>query len=46
MLINNQVPVGGHRHNYVRLAFVIGALILFVGYVVVHQVHERGNSRE
>jgi len=42
MLITNQPPVGEHRHNYVRLAFLVGTLLLFAGYVTVCEVYERG----
>jgi len=45
MLINNQVPLGEHRHNYVRMSFLVGTLILFIGHVVVNQLFERGNNR-
>jgi hypothetical protein len=44
MLINNQSPGGEFRHNYVRLAFLVGTLLLFVGYVAVGQIFERGNN--
>ena len=42
MLINNQPPAGEYRHNYVRLAFLVGTLLLFAGYVAVYQLYERG----
>ncbi|UJR22934.1 hypothetical protein I4U23_025961 [Adineta vaga] len=44
MLINNQLAPGEYRHNYIRLAFVIGAVLLFTGYVAVYQIFERGSS--
>lgn len=46
MLINNPLPSDGYRHNYVRLAFVIGALVLFIGHVVVDQLARRGDNRK
>jgi len=46
MLINNQIPSGEHRHNYVRLALLVGTLILFIGYIIVNQLSERGNNRK
>ena len=44
MLVNNQPPGGEFRHNYVRLTFLVGTLLLFVGYVAVGQIFERGNN--
>jgi hypothetical protein len=46
MLVNNQLPLGEHRHNYVRLAFLVGTLLLFIGYITVNQLAERGNNRK
>ncbi len=46
MLINNQLPAGEYRHNYVRLAFLVGTLLLFIGYVAVGQILEHGNHRK
>jgi len=46
MLINNQLPAGEYRHNYVRLAFLVGTLLLFIGYVAVGQIFEHGNHRK
>lgn len=40
MLINNQLPTGEYRHNYIRLAFLLGTLLLFIGYVAVGQLFE------
>lgn len=46
MLINNQVPPGEYRHNYVRLIFLVGTVLLFAGYIVIDQFYERGyNSK-
>lgn len=45
MLINNQIPAGEYRHNYLRLAFVVGTLILFIGHVAVNQLSHHGNNR-
>jgi hypothetical protein len=45
MLLNNPIPPGEYRHNYVRLAFLVGTLLLFIGHIVVNQLHERGNNR-
>lgn len=44
MLVNKQIPPGEYRHNYVRLTFLVGTLVLFIGYVAVGQLFERGNS--
>lgn len=44
MLTNPPIAPGEYRHNYVRLAFVLGTFFLFIGYVAVHQVFERGNN--
>ena len=41
MLINNQPPAGEYRHNYLRLAFLVGTLLLFAGYVAVCELYER-----
>jgi len=46
MLINKQLPAGEYRHNYVRLIFLVGTLVLFIGYVAVGQLFERGNHRK
>lgn len=46
MLINNQPPAGVYQHNYVRLAFLVGALLLFIGYVAVVQIYEDGRYRK
>jgi hypothetical protein len=46
MLINNQIPSGEHRHNYVRLALLVGTLVLFIGYIIVNQLSERGHNRK
>jgi hypothetical protein len=46
MLINNAVPLGEYRHNHVRLAYLVGTLLLFIVYVVVNQFAERGNNRK
>ena len=37
MLVNNQGAISGHRHNYVRLTFLVSALIFFIGYIIVQQ---------
>ena len=44
MLVNNQLAAGEYRHNYIRLAFVLGAVLLFIGYVAVYQLFERGSN--
>ena len=44
MLINNQPPGGEYRHNYVRLVFMLGTILLFIGYIVAGQILERGNN--
>ncbi|CAF5100127.1 unnamed protein product, partial [Rotaria sp. Silwood1] len=44
MLVNNQVPSGGYRHNYIRLASLIGTVLLFVGYIIVDQLFEQSNN--
>lgn len=46
MLLNNPVLAGEYRHNYIRLAFLIGTLVIFVGYIAVNQLAERGNNRK
>lgn len=46
MLINNQPPAGEYRHNYIRLAFLVGSLLLFIGYIAVGQIYERGEYRK
>ena len=46
MLTANQLPAGEYRHNYIRLTFLIGTLLLFIGYVAVYQLFERGNNRK
>ncbi|CAF0878788.1 unnamed protein product [Didymodactylos carnosus] len=43
MLVNNPVVVD-YRHNYVRLAFIIGTLTLFIGHVAVNQMFEEGHN--
>ncbi len=45
MLINNQLPAGEYRHNYIRLAFLVGTLLLFIGYIAVYQFFDRDNNR-
>lgn len=45
MLVNNQLPGDVYRHNYLRIAFMVGALILFIGHVGVYEFYERGNTR-
>ena len=45
MLVNNQLPGDVYRHNYVRIAFMVGALLLFIGHVGVYEFYERGNTR-
>ena len=44
MLVTPPLPANGYRHNYVRLVFVLGTLLLFIGYIAVNQLYERGNS--
>ncbi|CAF1288087.1 unnamed protein product [Adineta ricciae] len=44
MLVNNQLAAGEYRHNYIRLAFVLGAVLLFIGYIAVYQLFERGSN--
>jgi hypothetical protein len=44
MLVNTPIPSGEYRHNYIRLAFLLGTLLLFVGHVAVSQLFERGSS--
>jgi len=44
MLVNNPISAGEYRHNYVRLAFLVGTLVLFIGHVAVHQLFERGSN--
>jgi hypothetical protein len=46
MLVNNQLAAGEYRHNYIRLAFLVGTLLLFIGYVTVFQIFDRGNNRK
>lgn len=46
MLVQNIIPAGEYQHNYVRLIFLVGTLILFVGHIAVHQFAERGNNCE
>ena len=46
MLIHNQPPSGEYRHNYIRLAFLVGTLLLFIGYIAVGQIYERGEYRK
>ncbi|CAF4065753.1 unnamed protein product [Rotaria magnacalcarata] len=43
MLLNKQVPPGEYRHNVVRLIFLIGTVIFFIGFIIVDQVFEQGN---
>ncbi|CAF1330842.1 unnamed protein product [Rotaria sordida] len=45
MLVNNQVPSGEYRHNYIRLISLIGTVLLFLGYIVVDQLFEQGANR-
>jgi hypothetical protein len=45
MLLNNPLPAGEYRHNYVRLAFLLGTLLLFIGYVAAGQLLDHGNNR-
>jgi hypothetical protein len=45
MLINKNLPAIEFRHNYIRLIFLVGTFLLFIGYVAVAQLFERGNSR-
>lgn len=44
MLVTPPLPANGYRHNYVRLVFLLGTLLLFIGYIAVNQLYERGNS--
>jgi hypothetical protein len=44
MLINNQIPAGEYRHNYIRLALLIGTLVLFIGHIIINQLAEQGNN--
>ena len=44
MLINNQIPLSDYRHNYIRLALLVGTLVLYIGYIAVNQLSERGNN--
>jgi hypothetical protein len=44
MLINNPIPSGEYRHNYVRLIFLVGTVLLFIGYNIVDQLSEDGNN--
>lgn len=44
MLLNNQPPSGEYRHNYIRLGFLVGTLVLFVGYIIIDQLFEQGNN--
>jgi hypothetical protein len=44
MLINKQIPEDEYRHNYIRLAFVIGTLALFNVHIIVNQLSERGST--
>jgi hypothetical protein len=44
MLINNQPPGGEYRHNYVRLVFMLGTLLLFIGYIAASQILELGSN--
>jgi hypothetical protein len=46
MLINNQIPAGEYRHNYIRLALLIGTLVLFIGHIIINQLAEQGNNRK
>ncbi|CAF1598779.1 unnamed protein product, partial [Didymodactylos carnosus] len=43
MVLTNSVAVI-YRHNCVRLAFVIGTLILFIFHVIVNHLHEVGHK--
>ncbi|CAF0975865.1 unnamed protein product [Rotaria sordida] len=44
MLINKQLPAGEYRHNYVRLALLVGTFLLFIGYIAVNELYEYGNN--
>jgi hypothetical protein len=46
MLINNPIPAGEYRHNYIRLGLLIGTLVLFIGHVIINQLAERGDNRK
>lgn len=45
MLVNPPLAAGEYRHNYIRLGFLVGTLLLFTGYVAVGQLFERGTTR-
>lgn len=44
MLINNQIPLSDYRHNYIRLALLVGTVVLYIGHVVVNQLSARGHN--
>ncbi|CAF3017539.1 unnamed protein product [Rotaria socialis] len=43
MLTNNQPPAGGPRHNYIRLGFLVGTLLLFIVHILVNEFFGNGN---
>lgn len=45
MLVNPPILPNDYRHNYIRLTFLIGTLILFFAYTVVNQLAEHGNNQ-
>ena len=46
MLVNNPIPAAGYRHNYVRLGFLIGTILLFIAHITLQQVYERKHHRQ
>ncbi|CAF3086619.1 unnamed protein product [Rotaria sp. Silwood2] len=44
MLVNKQLLAGEYRHNYIRLAFLVGTLLLFIGHMVVNELFDHGNK--
>ena len=46
MLPENASPTGEYRHDYLRLVFLIGAVLLFAGHATVNQLSDRGNNRK
>jgi len=45
MLINTPLPSDGYRHNYIRLVFVFGTLLLFIGHIVTDQLTRHRTDR-
>ncbi|CAF1362214.1 unnamed protein product [Rotaria sp. Silwood1] len=45
MLVNKQPATGEYRHNYVRLALLVGTLLLFIGHMAVNELYDYGNKQ-